>query len=71
MKEFFENDQLVTFLDMLNHLHMTEKDYIRAIRRSLSITKIFLKRRSKEVAINAYNQTILTLLEVNMDMVVD
>ena len=53
---------------MLNELQMNEINYIEAIRSSLDQPKVFLKRKSNEVAINAYNKTILALLESNTDI---
>lgn len=50
----------------LSKLKELEKEYIQTS--MLSRIKIFLKRQSNEVAINAYNKTILTLLESNMDI---
>lgn len=64
----FRKKLLVSFEDMLKQLEMTERDYIQTIRSTLSRTKIFLKRQSNEVAINAYNKTILTLLESNINI---
>lgn len=68
MKLFFEKNILMSFEEMLERLDMTEREYIQTIRSTLSRTKIFLKRQSSEVANNAYNKTILTLLESNMDI---
>ena len=68
MQDFFNNTTDITFEEMLNDLQINEINYIEAIRSSLDQPKVFLKRKSNEVAINAYNKTILALLESNMDI---
>lgn len=60
LQEFFEKKILISFQEMLEHLEMTERDYIYAIRGTLSRTKIFLKRQSNEVAINVQQSDIDT-----------
>ena len=65
---YFNSNTDVTFENMLQTLSMTEYEYINAIRSTLKRNKIFLKRSSMEVAINAYNLEILMLLESNMDL---
>ena len=68
MQDFFNNTTDITFEEMLNDLQINEINYIEAIRSSLDQPKVSLKRKSNEVAINAYNKTILALLESNMDI---
>ena len=68
MKDFFDNTREISFEEMLIALKMNEENYIEAIRSSLDQSKVFLKRKSNEVAINAYNKVILDLLESNMDI---
>ncbi|KAJ8681807.1 hypothetical protein QAD02_017599 [Eretmocerus hayati] len=47
---------------------MSEEEYIDAIRSSLQQPKVFLRRKSNEVAINAYNRIVLNLMELKMDI---
>jgi PIF1-like helicase/Helitron helicase-like domain at N-terminus/OTU-like cysteine protease/Helicase len=68
MQEFFKKETILAFEGILTKLKLTENDYIMAIRSSLSSTQIFLRRNSREVAINAYNKDILHLFQANMDI---
>ncbi|KAJ8678081.1 hypothetical protein QAD02_013868 [Eretmocerus hayati] len=68
MEQFFQNNILMNYAEMLEHLDLSHEGYILAIRNSLNHAELFLRRKSNEVAINAYNKIILTLLESNMDI---
>lgn len=68
MKNYFDNVHYQSFDDILQLLNISEEDYFLAIRLSLKTSKIFLKRRSQDVVINAYNITLLNLIESNMDI---
>ncbi|PIK59833.1 hypothetical protein BSL78_03288 [Apostichopus japonicus] len=57
-----------TFEDMLTKLGSTERDYILAIRSSITSDKIFLKRSPSEVRINGYNKVLLETWRANMDI---
>ncbi|CAH0384546.1 unnamed protein product [Bemisia tabaci] len=67
-EDFFSKPRLVTFDEILKELGMTEDRYILAIRSSLKRPQVFLRRTSREVAINAHNKTLLYLFEANIDM---
>ncbi|KAJ8685907.1 hypothetical protein QAD02_021700 [Eretmocerus hayati] len=60
MNHYFENDCEVSSEDTLQKLQLLEGIYIKAIRSSLQQPKVFLRRKSNEVAMNAYNKIILT-----------
>uniref|UniRef100_A0A8D8XYD7 ATP-dependent DNA helicase n=1 Tax=Cacopsylla melanoneura TaxID=428564 RepID=A0A8D8XYD7_9HEMI len=68
MKHFYIKLEDRSFENILEQLDMGEEDYILAIRSSLKQVKVFLKRGSKEVGVNAYNKDILCLFESNMDI---
>ncbi|PIK59344.1 hypothetical protein BSL78_03715 [Apostichopus japonicus] len=53
---------------MLTKLGSTERDYILAIRSSITSDKIFLKRSPSEVRINGYNKVLLETWRANMDI---
>ncbi|XP_071855229.1 uncharacterized protein [Apostichopus japonicus] len=57
-----------TFEDMLTKLGSTERDYILAIRSSITSDKIFFKRSPSEVRINGYNKVLLETWRANMDI---
>ncbi|XP_071851499.1 uncharacterized protein [Apostichopus japonicus] len=57
-----------TFEDMLAKLQTTEKEYILAIRSSLTADKIFLERSPSEIRINSYNKVLLETWKANMDI---
>ena len=54
--------------EFLESLAMTEASYISAIRSSLKAPKVFLKRATKDVNINYFNNEILNLHRANMDI---
>lgn len=68
MNYFYKKHELMSISDILKKLHMTEIQYMLAIRSSLNQTRVFLKRNSLEVGINCYNKDILHLFESNMDI---
>ncbi|KAJ8677547.1 hypothetical protein QAD02_013334 [Eretmocerus hayati] len=68
MEQFFQNNIVMDYQEMLKNLDSSHEEYILAIRSSLKHAKLFLKRKNDEVAINAYNKIILALLESNMDI---
>ena len=47
---------------------MTEEQYLLAVRYSIIRPTVFLKRNVNELRINAYNETVLHLWKVNMDL---
>ncbi|KAJ8041127.1 ATP-dependent DNA helicase PIF1 [Holothuria leucospilota] len=62
------DDVTVTFAEMLQILDMTEDQYMRAIRWSLTSDKLFLKRSPSEIRVNAYNKSLLETWKANMDI---
>ncbi|KAJ8048640.1 hypothetical protein HOLleu_01031 [Holothuria leucospilota] len=57
-----------TFEQMLQTLDMTEDQYMKAIRWSLTSDKLFLKRSPSEIRVNAYNTLLLETWKANMDI---
>lgn len=53
---------------MLEHLQMTDAEYIRAICSSLSETKLFLKRKPNECRVNAYMINLIKVWQGNHDI---
>ncbi|XP_055685430.1 uncharacterized protein LOC129791330 isoform X1 [Lutzomyia longipalpis] len=58
----------MSFEDFLFKLDITRQQYILAIRSVIKRPRMFLKRSSLEVNINAYNRDILNYTESNMDI---
>jgi len=54
--------------DLLQKLNITEEQYICAIRASIKITTVFLKRSCQETRINNYNNPILSAWRANLDV---
>ncbi|KAJ8048049.1 hypothetical protein HOLleu_00214 [Holothuria leucospilota] len=57
-----------TYKEMLQILDMTEDQYMKAIRWSLTSDKLFLKRLPSEIRVNAYNRLLLETWKANMDI---
>uniref|UniRef100_A0A8D8ZHS9 ATP-dependent DNA helicase n=1 Tax=Cacopsylla melanoneura TaxID=428564 RepID=A0A8D8ZHS9_9HEMI len=68
MKHYYIKQDNVPFETILSKLQITEEEYMLAIRSSINQARVFLKRSSLEVGINAYNRDILHLFESNMDI---
>lgn len=68
MNEYYNAFTDVPFEHTLKTLNFTLPQYHMAIRSSLKQAKVFLKRKSTEVGINAYNLDLLKLTEANMDI---
>ncbi|KAJ8018963.1 hypothetical protein HOLleu_42737 [Holothuria leucospilota] len=62
------DDVTTTFEEMLQILDMTEDQYIRGIRWSLTADKLFLRRSPSEIRVNAYNKPLLETWKANMDI---
>lgn len=59
----------MTFDDFLKKLHLSEDEYLDAVRSSLTSNhRIFLRRAPNEIRINAYNPFLLSTWEANMDI---
>ena len=58
----------ISFEDFLNKLHLTEDNYILAIRYTLKRDTLFLKRQPSEIRINIYNTNLLKAWQANMDI---
>lgn len=68
MKYFFIKRDYLSIEEILLKLELTEEEYMLAVRSSIGQARVFLKRSSLEVGINAYNRDILHLFESNMDI---
>lgn len=68
MKALFDKPEEIEFDDMLDELDLSEVECIFAIRSTLKKSRVYLKRLSTEVGINAYNEDILRMFESNMDI---
>lgn len=58
----------MTFQEFLTALHLSEEQYILALRSSLKTPTIFLKRSPLEIRVNAYNAPCLLAWRANMDI---
>ncbi|XP_055687292.1 uncharacterized protein LOC129792356 [Lutzomyia longipalpis] len=65
---FSHKHEEMNFPDILKKLKMTREEYIMALRSSIKRSRMFLKRSSKEVNINAYNESLIMCIESNMDI---
>lgn len=68
MQDLYKKPREMSFQEVLDTLQCDESEYITAIRSSLKINKVFLRRSSWAVGINAYNKDILQQFESNMDI---
>jgi len=68
LSECIGNKIELTFDEFLNHVNLSEQQYLYAIRSSLVRSRVFLKRNIHEVNINAYNNDILNFHQGNMDI---
>ena len=59
----------MTFEQFLSDvIEMNEDDYIKCIRSSLKASKVFLKRRPKDIRVNLYSETVLRAWKANIDI---
>ena len=65
---YFKEGKDITFSELLQELDVSERQYILAIRSSLSTPTIFLKRSLNELRINNYNSVCLRAWRANMDI---
>ncbi|XP_055685660.1 uncharacterized protein LOC129791526 [Lutzomyia longipalpis] len=65
---FSHKHEEMSFPDILKKLKMTREEYIMALRSNIKRSRMFLKRSSKEVNINAYNESLIMCIESNMDI---
>ena len=64
-----DNIEDLTFEEFLSDiLHMTEEDYIKCVRSSLSGAKVFLQRKPYEVCVNPYMKVVLPAWKANHDL---
>jgi hypothetical protein len=64
-----DNIEDLTFEEFLSDiLHMTEEDYIKCVRSSLSGAKVFLQRKPYEVRVNPYMKVVLPAWKANHDL---
>ena len=57
----------MNFLEFLEKLDLSEKQYVKAIRLSLKHNTLLLKRSPAEIRINCYNPNLLKAWQLNMD----
>ena len=68
MNEYKDNVDM-TFEEFLENIaKMDFEDYIKCIRSSLKAPKIFLKRKTKDMRINLFNEGILLAWKANLDI---
>ena len=60
--------EAIDFGEFLARLKLTLDEYILAIRSSLKIVKIYLKRTPSEIRVNAYNPAVIKAWGANMDI---
>lgn len=58
----------ISFDELLLALKVTEENYLLALRSSLNVARVFLKRSPNELRINNYNPACLRAWRVNMDI---
>ncbi|XP_035700553.1 uncharacterized protein LOC118433080 [Folsomia candida] len=58
----------INFDTFLQELGLNEEDYILSIRSNLRIPKVFLRRGTHEIYINAYNRKLLLCWRANIDI---
>ena len=64
-----DNLEDMTFEEFLSDiLHITEEDYIKCARNSLSGAKVFLQRKPYEVRVNPYMKVVLPAWKANHDL---
>ena len=68
MNEYKDNVDM-TFEEFLENIaKMDFEDYIKCIRSSLKAPKVFLKRKTKDMRINLFNESILCAWKANLDI---
>lgn len=63
-----ETAEVMSFEHYFKFLQLSEKDYINALRSSISSCKLFLKRGVHETRINSYNKSLLLCWQANIDI---
>ena len=58
----------MTFVEFLQKLDLSERQYVKAIRLSLKHSTLLLKRSPSEIGINCYNSHLLKAWQANMDI---
>ena len=58
----------ISFEDFLNELQMTEECYILAIRSSLAVKRVFLRRTPNDIRVNSYMKNLLSAWRANHDI---
>lgn len=58
----------ISFDELLLALKVTEENYLLALRSSLNVARVFLKRSPNELRINNYNPACLRAWRANMDI---
>ena len=68
MNEYKDNVDM-TFEEFLENIAKIDfEDYIKCIRSSLKAPKVFLKRKTKDMRINLFNEGILLAWKANLDI---
>lgn len=63
-----KDGEQISHEQLLKRLHMSEEEYILALRSSLSSPKVFLKRTPYEIRVNSYNIYCLKAWRANHDI---
>lgn len=58
----------ISFDELLLALKVSEENYLLAVRSSLNVARVFLKRSPNELRINNYNPACLRAWRANMDI---
>ena len=58
----------MNFVEFLEKLDLSEKQYLNAIRLSLNHKTLLLKRSPSEIRVNCYNSNLLNVRQANMDI---
>ncbi len=61
-------DETMNFDEFLEKLELSEQQYLKAIRLSLTHNTLLLKRSPAEIRINCYNPNLLKAWKANMDI---
>ena len=64
----FKSDCQLSFDDFLRKVDLTTDSYLQALRSTLSVSKVFLKRSLEDTRINNYNKILLKCWEANMNI---
>jgi hypothetical protein len=58
----------ISFEEFLDELELSEEDYYSALRTSINGPRVFLKRQSSEIRVNAYMKSLINTWKANHDI---